>query len=504
MGFAHYLKSRASAYGDRPRTGFEFLIFKRFFGTLGRRRDAPGREWFTTLSRLRLGLFCFACALLLPAGGAFAQTCSEPSMGPLPAKAKAGKKLRLHLTGMTPGGEYLLKVRDWELLAGVAAGDTVTRRFKMPDFGAQSQRVNVVVITAHDLCDNSPWKLKQPINFVAPAPKPAATPKPRVKPAPASPAPTPKPSAAVKPQRPARPQPVKPVHTPAAKPAAKQQPQQPVIPAALPKNARAWITPFDPEVRAETLPKDPILPPSLRPVDPAKSTFALVALGSALAFIALIAGIALYVLNRRDSAAISKAEEEGRLPYHLSDKELEPEIARIRDRIAPKRRRLAFLTMPSVLRRKRVPKKRRARALPEPILQEPAAHLAPVAGEEEDTLVTNGAHANGLGEPVGTNGNGSHGVDETVPGEHRARLEAELQTILNEAGIPGELDGILAEARDEAERQGVAVDPELMLQALCGEVNGSASISGDARSQLMAKFQEIVAEERERVPQPHG
>jgi len=84
---------------------------------------------------------------------------------------------------------------------------------------------------------------------------------------------------------------------------------------------------------------------------------------------------------------------------------------------------------------------------------------------------------------------------------HREEVDAELQRILNEGGLEAELHGIVADARVEAERQGVAIDPDLLVNALTEELNGSGHLSDPAREQLRSKFEQIIAEDAERVPQ---
>ena len=83
--------------------------------------------------------------------------------------------------------------------------------------------------------------------------------------------------------------------------------------------------------------------------------------------------------------------------------------------------------------------------------------------------------------------------------EHRAEVEAELGRILNEAGLEAELEGILGDAREEAERHGIALDADLMVQALCEEINGSAKLSDPKRAELRNMFAEIIAEESHHV-----
>jgi hypothetical protein len=94
-----------------------------------------------------------------------------------------------------------------------------------------------------------------------------------------------------------------------------------------------------------------------------------------------------------------------------------------------------------------------------------------------------------------------NGAAAASPAEHRAQVEAELQRLLTEAGIDTQLDGILAEAREEAEKQGITIDPDLMLRALTDELDSSQTLSEANRSGLRAMFQEIIAEETEQVPQ---
>ena len=86
---------------------------------------------------------------------------------------------------------------------------------------------------------------------------------------------------------------------------------------------------------------------------------------------------------------------------------------------------------------------------------------------------------------------------------YREQVETELQRILDDAGLHTEVDGILADAKAEAQRQGVPIDSELMLRALCEDTNGAAKLSDSAKGELESRFKRIVAEERgERGPTP--
>jgi hypothetical protein len=83
---------------------------------------------------------------------------------------------------------------------------------------------------------------------------------------------------------------------------------------------------------------------------------------------------------------------------------------------------------------------------------------------------------------------------------YRAQVESELQRILDDAGLHTEVDGILSDAKKEAQRQGVPIDSELMLKALCDETNGTAKLSESARGELESRFKRIIAEERGERP----
>jgi hypothetical protein len=87
---------------------------------------------------------------------------------------------------------------------------------------------------------------------------------------------------------------------------------------------------------------------------------------------------------------------------------------------------------------------------------------------------------------------------------HREQVESELQRILADAGLGAEVDGILADAKEEAERQGVPIDSDMMLKALCDETNGSAKLSPTARGELESRFKRIVDEERGEHKQSPG
>ena len=98
-------------------------------------------------------------------------------------------------------------------------------------------------------------------------------------------------------------------------------------------------------------------------------------------------------------------------------------------------------------------------------------------------------HGNGGGRP-------GNGAAAAVTARYREQVETELQRILDDAGLHTEVDGILADARAEAQRQGVPIDSELMLRALCEDTNGAAKLSDSAKGELESRFKRIVAEER--------
>jgi hypothetical protein len=58
------------------------------------------------------------------------------------------------------------------------------------------------------------------------------------------------------------------------------------------------------------------------------------------------------------------------------------------------------------------------------------------------------------------------------------------------------VENILTGARAEAERQGVAMDSDLMLRALTDEAKGSDKLTRRAKDQLEHRFQRIADEER--------
>ena len=103
-------------------------------------------------------------------------------------------------------------------------------------------------------------------------------------------------------------------------------------------------------------------------------------------------------------------------------------------------------------------------------------------------------HVNGgsHGDGEGTTANGAPPAGMS----HREQVETELQRILDDAGLHTEVDGILADVKAEAQRQGVPIDSEAMLKAICEDTNGIAKLSDSAKGEIESRFKRIVAEER--------
>jgi hypothetical protein len=364
--------------------------------------------------------------------------CPNPRMVGLPKKPKfTNATVRLRLINVTAGENYLIKAGDGEVYAG-----------QMPD--------NKPVKVSFQLPDQGTKDRTLPITAIVASDQCANAPwklekKIRYKavntPAPAGavpPAATPTPApATAKPATPATPLPATklPKLPKILNPASKLPPAGPAL------NIRAWMTPLDGGSRVDQLPPGPQLSRTERKADKAKSSSALMGLGISFLVLVVATAAGFLAFKRRDEVNLDAAL--GALPQHLEEGD------------------------PGLVNRSEEP------------ATEPLAVEAAGVGLQAPP---------GEGEHAGENG-------EAVNGEHRAQVEAELQRMLNEAGVHAELEGILADARAEAARQGIRMDPDLMLQALCQEMNGSATLSDPARSELLTKFQEIIAEESQKVPQ---
>jgi hypothetical protein len=306
-------------------------------------------------------------------------------------------------------------------------------------------RIDVVIWS--EACENSPWKLTKKIRYKAvghpatptpPANQPAAS-------APgksATPTPTPAPTPAPKPVKP--PKPAKPFNPVSTLP--KLPPKGPSL------KLRTWMTPLDGGSRLTQPPVGPKLSRIEQKSEKAKSSAALVGLAVLFVVVAGIGALSLTLLRRREDFKLEEAF--GVLPQHLEE---------------------GSPDMPHT---------------PQPE-DEPAT--APLAAHIESSASAPAAVSELPAAP--------NGAETLSPAEHRAQVETELQRLLTEAGIDTQLDGILAEAREEAEKQGIAIDPDLMLRALTDELDSSQTLSEANRSGLRAMFQEIIAEETDQVPQ---
>ena len=120
--------------------------------------------------------------------------------------------------------------------------------------------------------------------------------------------------------------------------------------------------------------------------------------------------------------------------------------------------------------------------VPPAVAEAPAVEQAPVVDQPP------------VPEPEPVAAQASNGAD--APSPYRGEVETELQRILHEAGVDTKVESILTGARAEAERQGVAMDSNIMLRALNDETKGSAQLSDHAKDELEHRFDRIAAEER--------
>jgi hypothetical protein len=431
--------------------------------------------------RAGLAIFLVLVPLVLTEGAGAqvqaAQTCPEPVFVQTFPYATAGQLVPAQLTSVTPGSDYLLKVSGLEQRSGTAKTDEVSRKFRMPDLGGKRHQARLVMVVANDACENSPWKLEQAMGYRPPVVQtPAQT------------------------QTQTQAQTQTQTHTPATTPSpvSTPKPVKPVVPKALlvprepPKDARAWLTPLDQFSRTEEKAPQPSLsaiPRLERKTDKANSNVALLGLGGVFILIGGISAIAWTRFRRYDDAELARLlNSDGKiekLPSMLDDSAIDLHVTSggtVASDAAAHHDRTPAGQKPGDPNQAPVKAKQvSVKGLVVPPAQKPAAGPAPAIVPP----VANGA-------PPQVNGNGSHAEAHM----YRKEVEAELQHVLSEAGLDTELQGILSDARAEAERQGVSMDADLIMRALCGEVNGSARLSESAKGELKHRFQRIADEER--------
>jgi hypothetical protein len=393
-------------------------------------------------------------------GAQQSSTCQTPRLKGLPKTAQlANATVHFKLTRVPTGGYYVVRVADAEVAGGTATGSAVKGQFVLPDQGTHDGKVLVAIIVETDSCSNAPWKLEKRILYkAAPAPAPAKAPAQ----APATPA-TGAPAAGA-PTAPAKVAPQPRIKLPKSqKPLTQRLPD-----TGPPPSRRTWLMPIDGGARLDQKLSLPELSRLEQKNEKANSSNALVGLGIFAAILTLAGGGGFWVFSRRDTVLFERAQMEQL--KHLE--EGDPGIGFSEDPDAP------FAPAEAA------PFAAAAEPVPtEPVLTE---------GEPTEPAPTEPAPTEVL--PVGAHPNGAS------PSQRQAEVEAELQRILNEAGLEAGLEGILVDARAEAERSGIALDQDLMLQALCDEINGSAKLSDTRRDELRSMFAGIIAEEAQQAP----
>ena len=400
-----------------------------------------------------------------------AATCPTPRLKGLPKTPQpANAVVPFKLTGLIAGAQYVLRVADFEVTGGVASGSVVKNKFTLFDPGGESRQ-------GPDRGRGRYRCLQQRSVEASEEHRVQGSPGPGSAPAPATPAPG-APAAAV-PSAPAKVAPVPPIKLPKVqKPVTQRLPD-----AGPPPSRRTWLTPLDSGARLDQKLSLPALSRLEQKKETANSSNALVGLGIVAAILTLAGGAGFLVFSRRDKVLFERAQTEQL--KHLE--EGDPGVGFSEDPDAPmapaEAAPFAAAAVPiptDPISTEPLPTEDEAT---EPLPTEPAPTEPPPTEPTPTQPLPVGAHPNGA-----------------PPGERHAQVEAELQRILTEAGLEAGLDGILVDARAEAERSGVALDQDLMLQALCDELNGSPTLSNTRRDELRSMFAAIIAEEAQRIP----
>ena len=201
------------------------------FGQLG--IPLMSREESRPVMPFRVWIAAVAALLLLLLGPAVAHANHPFSVSK--TEAAAGDEVEFQISGTQAGESYIIKVDDREVASGVdSAGNGVSDKFKMPDFGGSNQAVSVEVRVT---LGNEDHLGSQPMQYLAAfaggsGSQPAAQPAP----VPTVPAPEQDPGAGVAevPRNPDRPRPTVENPGPTGDPSPKPENKPPSNPASPP------------------------------------------------------------------------------------------------------------------------------------------------------------------------------------------------------------------------------------------------------------------------------
>ena len=379
-----------------------------------------------------------------------------------------------------------------------AVASTEKNEFLLPDQGTHDGKVVITAIVDVENCENAPWKLQKKIHYNT-ATAPAAAPG-----APAAGAPAAGTAgASVKVPTP------KPISRKLPKPITQQLPN-----TGPPPQRRAWLTPIDSGARLDQKLQAPVLSRLDQKTDEANSTNALIGLGIIGGLFAISTVGGFIAFRRRDEVQFEAAMteqlkhlEEGDPGYEFGgDLDEGPPIvaeeAPFAEGVAPPAevlgepiaaeparpsrrrasRRRASRRRPSSPKPSRLRPRRIRPSFPPPRRGRASRDRADRGTGRRERRVSGGAGARQASRAsTGQRSRPSSGGSSTKPGSR--------QSSRTSSATPGR----------EAERHGIALDADLMVQALCEEINGSAKLSDPKRAELRNMFAEIIAEESHHV-----
>jgi hypothetical protein len=496
-----------------------------------------------------------------PDGTQSASGCPEPKMAKLPRKRKVDAPFNVKAASVAANTQWLLRIDGHDWAAGTSeANGTINYEVKMVDFGLRPRKVKVDLVLANESCDNSPWKLTRKVGYagryngkLTPPQQPGQ--QTNQTPSTSTPVPTPAPAATTPAPK------IKPFIPPPVK-IKKVKPLQAPVNGRVwvtPTDVTAHSTekPKNPRLpRAELVIDDA---QSTNAIVGLGILFVVIAVAIAVGLLVLnkkdtAADVATEegrlpthldtsdIGNLGISPAGAEVVRQGAVPKSLFDDAATAPV--LGEETPPVEESALADEEPTEVV---VP----AHAEPGHIASEPGDVPVPLAGEEPQHAPlpppVEGVPPNNIRTFLDEKGPTEADVPSVAEPHHDAATAGELaaaaaaadadiaaqaqdaqpqpaepgaaqpagangasddpfdqmvQAMLDDVGVQNELRSIVAEARDDAIRQGQPVDRDGILAELDRVTQGN-DLSPHLRDKLMSRFEQIVHEELDQVPQAH-